>query len=493
MMNSILTFGENNSLVQNDSINISSSKINYLNLSNDELINEINKKESKIMEYHSTNKILRKELTNILEKLNLLSLKNKDQLNNDNQNNLIKNKNDEYYMLKNANSQLKREYESLLVKTKNITENKISEILCEHKLNVQKIQNENKEIKNEISKNEKQKYIHQNKVMKIKTDNLKEKTIMNYNDKLNKYLDLKNNYINSMNNSKKVIEDNIQELNKLESMLQNKNKIISKNEKILNRINEEMNIIKKDMSGSVDEIFEKCLQDKVLIFSLVNKNNNNNDSKSYDENIKTNKMSENVILVSRLTKNNKKKITNKNNIKIYPIIHRNNSQSFITDKIHQNSFFKSNDINSNLKQINDFISLNGKRNEDNKNNYNLFNNEFLFPNSEMTKIKEQIRNKNFNFFSMDFSNCYFDQTNEEMYIKLQHKKKLFLEKNEILDFNINKVKKSYLNKIAKSNNILKNNVMQLNEIKIANNNIQEEINKLQNLMKEIQINENKNN
>ena len=502
-MNSILTFGENNSLVQNESINISNSKnINYLNLSNEELLIEINKKKEKIMEYHNTNKNLKKELTNILEKLNLLGIENKEKLNDyytgqNNFQNTIKFKNDEYFRIKNYNSQLKREYETLLAKTKNICKTKISDIISEHKLNIQKIQNENKNIKSLINKNEKQRYIQQNKIMKIKSENLKEKTIINYNDKLNKYLDLKNNFNNSMNNSKKIIEDNIQELNKLENMIQNKNKIISKNEKILNKIKEDLNIIKKDMSGTVEEICQKCLEDKILIFSHFTKNNKNNNNKIFllnennssklsDENKKINTISSNVFLVNKLPKTNKKKLSN-NNIKIYPIIHRNNSQSFITDKIQQNSIFKSSDFKNNLKQVNDLLSSN-------ENNNNFYNNDLLsFENSEKRKLKEQLKfKKNYNSFYKDFSNNIFKHTDEEMYIKLQHKKEIFLEKSEALDFNINKVKKSFANKIFKIKNILQNNIMKLNDIKIANNNIQEEISKLQNLMKEIQINENKN-
>ena len=266
--------------------------------------------------------------------------------------------------------------------------------------------------------------------MKIKSENIKEKTIINYNDKLNKYLDLKSNFNNSMNNSKKIIEDNIQELNKLENMIQNKNKIISKNEKILNKIKEELNIIKKDMSGTVEEIFQKCLEDKISHFTKNNKNNNNkifllnenNSSKLSDENKKINTISSNVFLVNKLPKINKKKLSN-NNKKIYPMIHRNNSQSFITDKIQQNSIFKSSDFKNNLKQVNDLLSSN-------ENNNNFYNNDLLsFENSEKRKLKEQLKfKKNYNSFYKDFSNNIFKHTDEEMYIKLQHKKEMFLEK-----------------------------------------------------------------
>ena len=139
-MNSIITFGENSSLIHNESLNINSfnggktSNSNYLNLSNEEIIKETNEKKQKILEYNNTNKVLKKELTNILEKLNLLSQKNKEQLllNNDKDNdlqNLINSKKKEYLIIKKYNTQLKKEYATLLNIEKKNSENTIKEIL----------------------------------------------------------------------------------------------------------------------------------------------------------------------------------------------------------------------------------------------------------------------------------------------------------------------------------------------------------------------------
>jgi len=501
-MNSIITFAENNSSIQNESLtNINMSNIknssNLINSTNEEIIKETNKIKTKIIELHNTNKVLKKELINILEKLNLLSFQNKEQIIqiNNKENNLqnaINNKKKDYFIIKNYNSKLKMEYDSLLIKSKNIPDNKISDILSNNKINILKLENENKEIKKEIDKNEILKIQQQNKVMKINNDNLKVKSISFYNEKLHKYLQIKNNFINSINNSKKVINDNIQELNKLENMIQKKIKIISKNEKISNKINEEIKIIKTDLSGKVEEIEQKCINNNVLIFSLLNKNNKKVKNKKQentiidDINVNNNsRISSNIFLVNSPSLNKK----NKNCKNAYPSIHRNNSQPFITDKIPNNL----NNFNYNLNQINDLISSENSMNK-NEMNKNIFINRYKklnnlynksFSNSDIIKLKDQLKFKNYNIFSLDLSNINYDEVDEEIYQKLQDKKRYILEENERMDFNIKEINKTFASKYNKVNNCLKNNIAKLNDIKIVNSNIQEEINQLQQLLKEI--------
>lgn len=511
-MNSILTFAENNSSIQNDSINHINTLNNknysqYLNLSNDEIINETNEIKKKIIEYHNTNKVLKNELANILEKLNLLSIKYTNQLNeiNDKENSIqarLNNKKNDYFRIKNYNTQIKKEYNDLLKKSKIISESQIIDVLTNHKLNIQKLQNENKDIKKEISKNETQKNQQQTKIMKIKNENLKIKTISNYNDKLNKYLQIKNNFINSINNSNNIIKDNIQEFNKLEKMIQSKNKILSKNEKLYNKINEEINVIKSDLTGTVEEITQKCIDNNVQIYALINKNNsNNNTNKSInineintelDDINKSNSIniSSNVTLVNSPSLNNININTNKNKTskkkyKLYPTIYRNNSQSFITDKIHLNSNF--NNFNSNLNEINELISENNSENKKN-NLLNRYNHIIKKP--SLSNINNKINIKNFNSFSMDLNNINYNQVDDEIYLKLQNKKKFYLDENERIDFNIKEIKKTFSTKYNNVTNGLKINIVKLNDIKNLNTNIQEEINKLQLLLKEIE-NDNK--
>ena len=495
----------------------------YTNLSDEEIIKEINDKKKKILEYHNINKDLKIELTNILKKINLFYQKNNNQLNDNEfnlQNKLDIKKND-FIISKKYNSALKNQYMKLIDKSKDISENKIIDILSGHKLNIQKLQNENKEIQKEITKNESQKIQQQNKVTKIRYNDLKIKSISNYNEKLFKYMNIKTNFINKINNSNKIIKDNIQEFNKLENLIQSKNKTLSENEKLFNKINEEMSIIKSDLSGTIEEISKKCLNDDVLIYSIMNKNYNNINSntnnskninineinrdtgdlnKNYNNN-NMNTISSNVVLVKSPSMNNINQTNNlqNNKIRLNPIINRNNSQSFITDKIHQNDFYHLNNFNSNLKQINDLISENNKESEnENNNNYNINkfkkisinnSNKSSLYHDDKRRMKEKIKLKNINSFSLDFSHVNYNKVDDEIYHKLLDRKKSFLAEKERIAFNIKEIQKNFSSKYNKVNICLKNNVVKLNNIKIINNNLQEEINKLQKLLKEL---ENKN-
>ena len=73
-----------------------------------------------------------------------------------------------------------------------------------------------------------------------------------------------------------------------------------------------------------------------------------------------------------------------------------------------------------------------------------------------------------------------------MYQKLLNRKNNFLKEKERIDFNMKEIQKIFSSKYNKINNCLKENLNKLNDIKINNKNLQEEINKLQQLVKEIQ-------
>ena len=205
----------------------------YINLSDEEILKEINNKKKKIIEYHNTNKDLKIELTNILKNINLFYQKNNNLLKDNNQNeynlqNKLDIKKNDFIISKKYNSALKKQYMTLIDKAKDISENKIIDILFSHKLNIQKLQKENKEIQKEIIKNESQKIRQQNKVTKIRYNDLKIKSLSNYNEKLYKYMNIKTNFINKIDNSNKIIKDNIQEFNKLENLIQSKKKYFQK-------------------------------------------------------------------------------------------------------------------------------------------------------------------------------------------------------------------------------------------------------------------------
>ena len=252
--------------------------------------------------------------------------------------------------------------------------------------------------------------------------------------------------------------------------------------------------------------------------SYINVNNNTNNSKNINinemsrdigesinkNNNNINTISSNVVLVKSPSMSNINQSNNHQNkkIRLNPIINRNNSQSFITDKIHQNDFYNFNNFNSNLKQINDLISENNKEFEnknDNNNNINKLkklninnSNKSLIYHDDKRRMKDKIKLKNINSFSLDFSHINYNKIDDEIYHKLLDRKKSFLAEKERISFNIKESQKTFSSKYNKVNICLKNNVVKLSNIKILNNNLQEEINKLQQLLKDIQ-NKNKQN
>jgi hypothetical protein len=382
------------------------------------------------------------------------------------------------------------------------------DILSDDKIIIQRLKNENRDIKKEISKNETQKYKQQNKILKIKNNHLKTKTITNFTDKLNKYLQIKSNFKTSLNKANNVINDNKQEFDRLEKLVENKKKMIEKNKKINNKINEEINIIKNDLSGTVEEIIQRCIDDNVLIYSLTNKNNNShiNTNKSmsaldinngFDDINKNSPISSNVSIIHCSSlKNNKNNNNNnnqnrivKNKMKLYPSIYRNKSQSFITDKVNLNPNIKDN-LNTNLEKINELILENEVMNNKINERKNHFTNKLNYKSSLTNNIKILNITKIKNSRSMDLKNIDYKQVDEDMYLRILNKKKYYVDENERIDFNIKEIKKTFNAKYNHTSNIINSNIVKLNDIKKLNLNIQEEISKLQQLKKEIELDQN---
>ena len=81
----------------------------YINLTKEEILEKINEKKKKIIEYYNTNKSLKNELTNILEKLNSFTNDNKNEFYS-HENSLkdkLNNKKIEYMKNKSDNTRLK--------------------------------------------------------------------------------------------------------------------------------------------------------------------------------------------------------------------------------------------------------------------------------------------------------------------------------------------------------------------------------------------------
>jgi len=489
-MQSLSLLNENNDF--NDLISTKEQKekneqTNYMNLSNEEIIEKINDKKKNIIEYFNINKSLKKELTDILEKLNIFSktCQNKISLNEKDLLAILNNKKLEYIKYKTNNTILKDEYNTLLKRMKEISENNLSNIITEKRMNIEKLKEENFEIKKEIIKSQSENVKKQNKVIKLKNTNLYLQNLDLYSFKLKKYLDAKNKCIKAFNMTSKMIREKMKEVNNLENVINIKNKIYSKNETIFNKIKEDLNRIKIDLSDVIEEINKKNInQDILIINNIIQKTEDSTHENTMNNiNINTINKCSNIFITKSpiFNYNSPKKICNNRiintnkNIKLKPILRKNNSSSNIQFNI-PNIFSNYNlsNYNPNLKRIS--LLHSNKSTMDNNNYQNT-----LTGNNEQKIIQK----KNINCFSYDFTKIKFKEIDDEVYHNLLNRKENYMEESERISKNIKETNKAFIFKYNKIVNNLKKNINKLNEIKIINTGVKNEIKKLQDLMKRI--------
>ena len=161
----------------------------YLKTTTDFLRKENENKNKILIEQQKANYKLKTELSKILEKMNSIP---KDQQNseNNNLNDDAKNKNlemilnirkNDYSLIKKFNTSVKDQYFAMQKKMKDLTENmQVIDIISNERLNIEKLQNENKKIQKEIYINESQKIKQQKKILNINYDNTNKIQLDNY-------------------------------------------------------------------------------------------------------------------------------------------------------------------------------------------------------------------------------------------------------------------------------------------------------------------------
>jgi hypothetical protein len=163
-----------------------------------------------------------------------------------------------------------------------------------------------------------------------------------------------------------------------------------------------------------------------------------------------------------------------NNIKLKPILIKNNSLSLLNNNALNKSKDDSNSCSSNLRKI-------------------YINDRTSSTLNTVEKREKLFLKKNINCFSFDFSKLKYKDMDDEIYHNLLNKKDNYKEESERISQNIKDINKTFLIKYNKILNNLKQNINKLNDIKIINNGLQTEIKKLQELMNEIQDERKKNN
>ena len=461
----------------------------YENLTKEEITEKINDNKKKIIEYHNINKTLKNELTGILEKLNSLSIKDKKQLNSSENNlqEILNNKKMEYIKNKTNNSMLKDEYNILLTRMKEISEKNLSNLISDKRLYIEKLKEENFGIKKEIIKNQSETAKTQNEVIKIRNNNLYLKNLDLYSYKLKRYLDEKNKYFKFFNMKNRLLKEKLKEINTLESIIKIKDKIFSKNEIVFNKLKDDLNRVKNDLSEAIDELDKKNINEDILIINnILQKNEDSTNANTSNLNITNN----NINIINRgspdifITKSSSlknihhKNICNykikSNNIKLKPILIKNNSSSLLLSNALNKSKDDSNSCSSNLRQI-------------------YINDRTSSTLNTVEKREKLFLKKNVNCFSFDFRKIKYKDMDDEIYHNLLNKKENYKEESERISQNIKEINKAFVIKYNKILNSLKQNINKLNDIKIINNGLQTEIKKLQDLMNEIQDESKKNN
>ena len=473
MLSSSLPLNEQNN--SNDLINLKSRNENqdFEELTKEEIIEKINDKKKQILDYYNINKSLKKQLTEILEKLNDLSKNYINEL-NPNQNNLqtqLNNKKNEYIKNKSNNSLLKMKYNILLKKTREISGKRISNIITEKKISVDKLKQENFQLNKDIKKNYIESTNTKNEIIKMTNNNFYINNLDTCSYKLKKFLDNKNKYIKAFNTTKILLSEKMNDVKNLEDNIKLKYNIYSKNQKGFNKIKEDLNKIRTGLLEVLEELDKKNINDNILILNNILQKNelstNSNTTISHPQN------NINIVIAKHPLKNHKpirERYTYLNNCKnkviLKPLLNKSKSTSLI-----KNKFLYNNSINSDLNNLNSNL---------NKKNLNL-RNKFSI-NNISTNISVTMNN---NCLSYEQSKIKFKETDDEAYRNLLNKKENYMEESERVSKNIKQAQRTYVFKNTKMLHHLQINIKELNDIKNENKGHQEEIKKLQELIQKL--------
>ena len=263
-------------------------KNKYITYTEEELTSMNDKTKDEILKLDETNKKLKQELTKIVEKLNSLIKNNSELLFKDEENDSTKIINLEkiYYLRKHDhslsikyNKTFKQQYNALKMRDKELgTSEDLAQKILEQKNNLQKLKNENMELNRQIQEiqfeNVKQTKELENSKFIVKSEN----NMQNYAQILNDSSIARFLYFDKIETKKKSVEKLKEQFKNIyEYVNKNKKKIseLNKADMALNKINSEIEILKKDLDKTVDEIIKNCYEDKTMIFENNNTKNKN--------------------------------------------------------------------------------------------------------------------------------------------------------------------------------------------------------------------------
>ena len=267
----------------------------------------------------------------------------------------------------------------------------------------------------------------------------------------------------------------MKEVNNIENNMKLKHNIYSKKEKAFNKIKEDQNKIKTDLVEVTEELNKKNINDNILIFNNISQKNESTSNTNVTNNCPLN--SQINIYITKCSVNNHKSASNyntifnysknKNKVKLKPILNKSKSVSLIKNRMSYNNRLNSdlNNYNTNLNKKNLYF-------------HNKFKTNEISTNSSITMN---------NCLSNDLMKIKYIDTDDQAYHYLLNKRENYLEESERISKNINQANRNFSFKNKKMLHHLQINIKELNDIKIANNELKKEINKLQDLIQKLRI------
>ena len=466
-------------IINPNDLNIYSSK--YSNLSQEELLNEISKKNKILLQLNDEKEQAKSQLNELIKQLNDLISNNSEILYKKETDpeiiqqleKILDIRKRDLQISKKVNNTFKSQEKSIRTKANNVlNQEKMNQI--ENKLNEYKKDNQNLLIKIREMKN---KSILNGKEMKdLKSDNLKK--IKSLGGEMKTLNSKKNDYVNKFNLNNRSLDNVLKENKKLEELF-NANIKENSDEIIVKNINFWMKIIKSDLNGTNEEIFNRVEDNKsafIKEYDKRNNNYNNNNASKPNRKIQLPPLDNSTNTLNRLLirarssspKNNNNNSNNNNN---FLISQKKLQNSNIFNKF---SIFKQDKSKLPRYMLNKNDALKRKiiinaKNEENK----------IFDNNTINNIL------NDNIILDDY-----ESTTDNDYRELTHKKEQYNEMNIRIENSIKDMIKTNRKKLKTVQNTINENANKLNFLKTQNNLLQTEIENLQKVL-ELTIEQNK--
>ena len=440
-------FESKSKIVNNEEDIKDNIKGKYDDLSPEEIIEEVKKKNTNLIELNEEKEQNKIKLNSLLKEIN--------ELISDNQN-FLYGKEQDLYSIEQLKKLLELRKRDLLVSKKanqtfksqvELYSNKVNNVLSPEKIGtfeeqIDQIKKENLDIICKI-KELKNKSIINSKELNICATNKKfPLKIKGYTDDVKSFANIKHDYYNKLNMNKRSLDNLIKEKEILER-LYNANIKSYTNENFVSKLNFWLELIKNDLNGTREEIMERIEKNESKLVKEIDKRNL--------QRSKTNKNSLYLPIINESSSSNRAQSSSPNKFKNKSIITLSNSKKQYQGIFNKYSFLKD-DKNTNSKYLQASVrkSLNSKE-----------------------ELKVDLLD--------EISNDY-DTTTEDDYRDLLGRKEQFIETNSRLENNIKEIQKTSLRKLKNISRSIDDNARRLNNLKLTNELLTSEINNLEKVL-----------